>query len=214
MSDGAITKTIRVGICDDSVDTRRQLEVYLSVAPDLVIAGRYEFGMAAIAGVPHDDIHVLLLDVRMPGMPGPMVAEKLAAAGATCKVLYLTSYPDEIPVDRALRGIVRGALTKDITPENLVSAIRLVASGVSLLGPEFDRPPADTAPAASGWVPNAREMEVLSMLRQGASNAQIAEEMFMSISWVKRTIAAMCQQAGVRTRAGLAAWTGRPSRRP
>ncbi|MDN6481539.1 MAG: response regulator, partial [Acidipropionibacterium jensenii] len=130
---------IRVGICDDSEQVRRQTGVFLSAAPDLLVCGMYGSGRDAIAGVPRDDIEVLLLDVRMPGMTRPAVASGLAASGSNCKILYVTSYPDEVPVRGALRQTVLGALTKDVRPENMVSAVRLVASGVSLLAPEFIR---------------------------------------------------------------------------
>ncbi|QCV87681.1 response regulator transcription factor [Acidipropionibacterium jensenii] len=198
----------RVGVCDDSAVVRRQLGIYLSTAPDLPLCAAYASGADAIAGVCRDDIEVLLLDVRMPGITGPSVAAELAASGIGCKVLYLTSYPDEVPVRGDLRKTVLGALTKDISPENLVAAIRLVASGISLLAPEFIRQPAHGGAGSGDWVSDPREREVVRLVGRGATNSQIAAELNMSASWVKQTVSALCRRAGVRGRAGLAAYSG------
>ncbi|AXE37474.1 response regulator transcription factor [Acidipropionibacterium virtanenii] len=199
---------IRVGICDDSDVVRRQLGVYLSGASDLRVCGMYGSGADAIAGVSRDDIEVLLLDVRMPGMTGPAVASGLAASGSGCKILYVTSYPDEVPVRGALRQTVLGALTKDVSPQNMVAAVRLVASGVSLLAPEFIRQSAAGGQGLVDWLADPREREVLRLVQTGSTNAQIAEELNMSASWVKQTVSALCRRAGVRGRAGLAAYSG------
>ncbi|MDN5978256.1 MAG: response regulator transcription factor, partial [Acidipropionibacterium jensenii] len=199
---------IRVGICDDSEQVRRQTGVFLSAAPDLLVCGMYGSGRDAIAGVPRDDIEVLLLDVRMPGMTRPAVASGLAASGSNCKILYVTSYPDEVPVRGALRQTVLGALTKDVRPENMVSAVRLVASGVSLLAPEFIRESAAGGEGLMDWLADPREREVFRLVQTGATNARIAEELNMSTSWAKQTISALCRRFGVKGRAALAAYSG------
>lgn len=132
--------------------------------------------------------------------PGP--------SGSGCKILYVTSYPDEVPVRGALRRTVLGALTKDVSPENLVAAVRLVASGVSLLAPEFIRQSAAGGQSLVDWLADPREREVFRLVQAGATNAQIAEELNMSASWVKQTISALCRRFGVKGRAALAANSG------
>ncbi|MCI1748328.1 MAG: response regulator transcription factor [Acidipropionibacterium sp.] len=202
MSDG----TIRVGICDDSEAVRDGMAIYLSIDPGLLVAATYVSGAEAINGVKRDRIGVLLLDVRMPGMMGPAVALKLATDPEIfCKVIYLTSYPDEVPIAGELRRTVLGALAKDVTPEDLVSAIRLVASGIALFGPEFRF---GRSTAREPWVADDREMVVLDLVRTGATNARIGEELGLSSSRVKQIVSQMCRRIGVRTRTELAMYSG------
>ncbi|MDN5977846.1 response regulator [Acidipropionibacterium jensenii] len=202
-------RAVRVGLCDDSAEARRLLVTCLSASEDLAVCGSYDSGPDAIEGVARDGIEVLLLDVRMPGMTGPEVAAELAASGSSCKAIYLTSYPEEVPVRGALRSTVRGALVKDVAPENLMRAILLVADGVSLLGEAFERlGEAREESPGDGWTGGPREQEVLRLVRAGATNAQIAAELGMSASWVKQAISKLCRRAHVRTRAGLAAFSG------
>lgn len=200
---------IGVGLCDDSVEARRWLSGYLATDSGLSVRGMYASGPDAISGVERDGVDVLLLDVRMPGMEGPAVATELAASAGLCKVLYLTSYPDEVPVRGALRGTVLGALAKDLSPEELVSAVRLVASGISLLGPQFIR-----QSQGSGQDPleplalDSRDREVLDLVRRGASNPQIGRELSISASRAKQIVSRLCRRAGVNTRTELAVWSG------
>lgn len=202
-------RAVRVGLCDDSAEARRLLVTYLSASEDLAVCGSYDSGPDAIEGVARDGIEVLLLDVRMPGMTGPEVAAELAASGSSCKAIYLTSYPEEVPVRGALRSTVLGALSKDLSPENLVSAIRLVASGISLLGPEFIGQRTASGPDLVARVAkDSRDLEVLAMVRQGASNPEIAAACSISVSRVKQIIATMCRRAGVASRTELAWFSG------
>ncbi|MDN5977848.1 MULTISPECIES: response regulator transcription factor [Acidipropionibacterium] len=203
------TEMIGVGICDDSTEVRSQLAAYVATGADLTVRGMYACGPAAIAGVGRDGVDVLLLDVRMPKMTGPAVATELASSGSGCKVLYITSYPEEVPVRGALRSTVLGALSKDLSPENLVSAIRLVASGISLLGPEFIGQRTASGPDLVARVAkDSRDLEVLAMVRQGASNPEIAAACSISVSRVKQIIATMCRRAGVASRTELAWFSG------
>lgn len=197
---------IRVGICDDSEAVRRGWMIYLSIDPDVLVAATYASGTEALDGVQRDRIDVLLLDVRMPDTTGPEVALKLATDPAVdCTVIYLTSYPDEVPIADELRRTVLGALAKDVTPEDLVSAIRLVASGIALFGPEFRF---GRSTAREPWVVDDREMAVLGLVRTGATNTRIGEELGLSSSRVKQIVSQMCRRIGVKTRTELAMYSG------
>ena len=129
--------TIRVGICDDQALVRDGLRVQLGLASDIEVVGEAADGEQAVALARRAQPDVLLMDVRMPRMDGIEAVRRIASDPATSRVrtLILTTFDLDEHVYGALAAGASGFLLKDATPEEIVHAIRVVASGEALLAP-------------------------------------------------------------------------------
>lgn len=201
-----MTGKIRVAVCDDSDVVRSSLASYLAADPQLHLVASFASGGELIQDLEPGSADVVLLDVRMPGLDGPAIAERLAARPDRPKVIYLSSYPEQVPVTDTLDGTVAGALTKDLPPEDLTRAIHLVHDGISLLSHrirERTEPLATPVPARRGLACDEREQEVLDLLCKGYTNDQIAVRLDRSTSSVKQILGRLSRRAGVRSRTEL-----------
>lgn len=201
-----VPRPIHVALCDDNDMVRDALASYIAIDSTLALVASWASGHEALDVIGDVDVDVLLLDVRMSDLDGPAVARALAQRGERVRVVYLSSYPDEIPVDDALDGIVLGALTKDLAPDDLNHAIHLAATGTGLLSGQIRHrtrrpvtPPATPAPLAV----DRRERAVLDLLCQGYTNDQIATQLNRSSSSVKQILSGLCRRAGVHSRVEL-----------
>lgn len=195
---------VRVGICDDDAEVRELLHVYLCSDPTLEWVVDYPSAQEVERRLDSDTVDVLLLDVRMPGVDGPTLARRLHERGVGCRVLFLTSYPGELDVDRERNSTVVGALVKSTPPARLTQAIHLAAAGIRVLGEEFQRLEGPGRDARrSQLAPDPKERRVLDLLCEGRSNAEIAEATFRSVSSVKQILSAIMQRAGVKSRTQL-----------
>ncbi|WP_371505195.1 response regulator [Allokutzneria sp. NRRL B-24872] len=183
-------------IADDEPLVRAGIRLVLSSAEDIEVLAEATDGRSAIEEVRSRAAEVLLLDIRMAGMDGLAAVEELRRVGARTKVVILTTFGEPEYIARALDGGVSGFLLKDFAPEELIRAVRVVAAGESYL-----------SPAVTTWVMNRvsgrgegarsararrlvdelteREREVLVLLAQGLSNADIAARLHMSEATVK-----------------------------
>jgi DNA-binding NarL/FixJ family response regulator len=204
--------TIRVLIADDQPLMRTGFRMILDAEPDLEVVGQAADGAEAVRLAAGARADVVLMDVRMPGMDGIEATRRLAGDGVQdpVRVLILTTFDLDEYVLSALRAGASGFLLKDVPPEDLVEAIRVVAAGDALLAPSVTRrlldrfaaslpDPAATRPAALDSL-TARELEVLGLVARGMSNAEIAEHLVVSETTVKTHVGRLLFKLDLRDR--------------
>ena len=188
----------------------------LDERPDIELVGEAEDGLEAIELARKLEPDVILMDVRMPRLDGVEATRRLLADGASARILILTTFDLDEYVYAALRAGASGFLLKDVRPDELVDAIRVVAAGNTLFGPaatrrlveRFAQPEPTPAPALADLT--EREREILSLLARGYSNAELADRLYVSEATVKTHISAVLRKLGVRDRlqAVIAAYEG------
>ncbi|MCX4638927.1 response regulator transcription factor [Streptomyces sp. RPA4-5] len=203
--------TIRVLIADDQMMVRQGFTVLLNAEPDIEVIGQAVDGLDALAQVEQLAPDVVLMDVRMPRLGGIEATRRLTEpAGATVKVLVLTTFDLDEYVYEALRAGASGFLLKDASAAELAQAVRVVAAGDALLAPnltkrliaEFSR--VTSAPRAPlkervGDL-TERETEVLSLIAQGLANGEIAERLVLAEQTVKSHVGRILSKLGLRDR--------------
>jgi DNA-binding NarL/FixJ family response regulator len=205
--------TIRVGIADDQALVRDGFRVQLGLSPDMQPVGEAGNGQQAVALARVERPDVLLMDIRMPVMDGIEATRQIVRDPATSevRVLILTTFDlDELVYD-ALAAGASGFLLKDVTPDALLHAVRVVASGEALLAPTVttrlvrdlvSRPgPARSLDVLAPLT--EREREVLALVAQGLSNTEIAECLVLSAATVKTHVSRILTKLGQRDRAQL-----------
>ncbi|WP_371569896.1 response regulator [Streptomyces canus] len=215
MADGVNTvhdNRLRAVIADDQALVRTGFGMILT-ADGIEVTAEAADGAEAVAAVRRTRPDVVLMDIRMPGMDGIEATRRILAddAAGELRVLILTTYDLDHYVYAALTAGASGFLLKDVTPEHLVAAIRLVRSGDALLAPTITRrlierfarreqaaPSADPHRDLSGLTP--RELEVLRLLATGLSNAELAERLFLSPTTVKTHIGRILSKLELRDR--------------
>ena len=205
---------IRVLVVDDQDLVREGFAVMLSLCDDIEVVGQASDGSEALAVAIHERPDVVLMDIRMPVMDGLEATRRLGADSrtASCKVVILTTFDLDEYVFEALRLGASGFLLKDTRRDQLIDAIRVVAAGEALLSPritrtiieEFtSRPSIDTAKAKLLETGTERERDVLLSVARGASNAEIAEALFMGAGTVKTHVSHLLTKLDARDRAQL-----------
>ncbi|MFG2983171.1 response regulator [Streptomyces sp. NPDC048258] len=201
---------IKVMIADDQMMVRQGFTVLLNAQPDIEVVGQAVDGADAVAKVGALGPDVVLMDIRMPGMGGIEATSVITgAAGATVKVLVLTTFDLDEYVYEALRAGASGFLLKDASADQLAEAVRVVAAGEALLSPnitkrlitEFSRLGAPRAPSRARIDElTERETEVLSLVAQGLSNAEIAAHLTVAEQTVKTHVGRILVKLGLRDR--------------
>lgn len=198
---------IRILIADDHAMVRRGLRSLLSPYPDLEIVGEAEQGAAALRMAIELKPDIILLDVLMPGPDGIDVAQQIHRETPDARIMILTAYENQEYVMRALRAGAYAYLLKSSADENLVDSIRMVHQGKYLLSPElidqvmreFQQLAQGVAVAESGL--SQEELTVLGLIARGATNEEIAQEMFWSERTVKRKVEEITGKLEARNRA-------------
>jgi DNA-binding NarL/FixJ family response regulator len=203
----------RVLLADDQPLVREGFRRVLSRAEGLQIVAEAADGAQAVDAARRFRPDVVVMDIRMPIMDGLTATEKILAEDNDVRILVLTTFDLDEYVFRALRAGASGFLLKDTPLDELVLAIRLVAGGDGLLAPsvtrrvieEFARRPGPASAGPGGPLPEltAREREVLLEVVRGFSNAEIAQELFVSEATVKTHIRSMLLKLGLRDRTQL-----------
>jgi DNA-binding NarL/FixJ family response regulator len=197
---------IRIVIADDQALGRSGFRLIVDARPDLEVVGEAEDGVQAVALVEELDPDVILLDIRMPNLDGIEATKRIVDSGSSTRILVLTTFDLDEYVYGAIRAGASGFLLKDVRPNELVDAIRVVASGNALLGPTAverllrrfsEERPLDTA--AVGLLTD-REAETLRLLANGLSNAEIAATLVVSETTVKTHVSNLLRKLGVRDR--------------
>jgi DNA-binding NarL/FixJ family response regulator len=193
---------IRVLVADDQRVVREGLVLLLGLIDDLEVVGAAADGAEALELAVRHEADVVLMDLRMPNTDGVAATRELVARRPQAKVLILTTYADDASVFPALQAGARGYLTKDTGADALAAAIRAVHAGGVHLDPAVQ---ARLLTAASGTPPpdelTPREVEVLALIAEGLSNAEIAERLVVSLATVKSHVNRIFAKTGVRDRA-------------
>ncbi|MGW6706879.1 response regulator [Streptomyces sp. NPDC054956] len=205
-----MTAPVKVMIADDQMMVRQGFTVLLNAQPDIEVVGQAVDGAEAVAKVAELAPDVVLMDIRMPGMGGIEATSLITGApGSTVKVLVLTTFDLDEYVYEALRAGASGFLLKDASADQLAEAVRVIAAGEALLAPnitkrlitEFSRLGAPRAPSKTRIDElTGRETEVLSLVAQGMSNAEIAEHLILAEQTVKTHVGRILVKLGLRDR--------------
>ncbi|NIY65742.1 response regulator [Streptomyces malaysiensis] len=207
-----MTTTIRVLIADDQVMVRQGFTVLLNAEPDIEVVGQAVDGADAIAQVAELAPDVVLMDIRMPGVGGIEATRRLTEpVGATVKVLVLTTFDLDEYVYEALRAGASGFLLKDASADELAHAVRVVAAGDALLAPNITKRLIGEFSRVTAAAPRAplrdrvgdlteRETEVLTLIAQGLSNAEIAAQLVVAEQTVKTHVSRILFKLGLRDR--------------
>ncbi|MEU1007553.1 response regulator transcription factor [Streptomyces sp. NPDC005890] len=210
MTADAPERAPRVLIADDQTLIRTGFRLILT-ARGIEVAGEAADGAEAVAAARELRPDVVLMDIRMPVMDGLEATRHILAAAPGCRVLMLTTFDLDRYVYTALSLGASGFLLKDVTPEHLAAAVRLVGTGDALLAPQItrrlveryaadaERTPAPVPDGLAALTP--REREVLTLMGRGLSNAELAAELILSEATVKSHVARIFAKLGLRDRA-------------
>ncbi|WP_426301036.1 response regulator [Arthrobacter sp. R-11] len=210
--------TIKVLLADDQPLLRMGFRLILEGEPDLEVVGEASDGNEALAQAAALHPDVILMDVRMPGMDGIEATRRLSALDSAARVIILTTFDLD---EYAFAGLQAGAsafLLKDVAPEELVHAVRLVASGDAVVAPRVTQRLLETyvrgarphgqSPAGHAPPPRdplleeltPRETEMLQAIAEGLSNAEIAHKFFLSEATVKTHVRRILTKLHLRDR--------------
>jgi NarL family two-component system response regulator LiaR len=194
---------IRVVLVDDHAMLRGGLSFFLKGFDDLELVGEASGGKEAVSLCAETEPDVVLMDMMMPDMDGAEATRTIREQQPNVQVIALTSFQEEGLIERALQAGAIGYLLKNVTAEDLAQAIREAHAGRSTLAPEATavliratRQRADQP----DYGLTAREREVLSLLVEGLSNAQIAERLVISVATVKFHVRGVLTKLGVSSR--------------
>jgi DNA-binding NarL/FixJ family response regulator len=203
-----VSDPIRVIVVDDQAIVREGLVTVLSLLPDIDVLGEASDGQAAVELADRTLPDVVLMDLRMPILGGLEATRLISAAHPEIGILILTTFADEASVVDVLQAGAKGYLTKDADRAEVAAAVRAVAQGHTTLGGNVGgklvAAAASAAPGpelASRFNLTRREDEVLTLIGDGLSNAEIAATLFVGVSTVKTHINAIFAKLGVRDRA-------------
>ncbi|PYY31826.1 MULTISPECIES: response regulator transcription factor [unclassified Curtobacterium] len=216
---------IRVVIVDDQAVVRTGLGMMVDAEPDLTVVGQAPNGAEAIAVCADLRPDVVLMDVRMPVLDGISATRSIVSEGTAGAVVILTTFDDEEYLLDAVQAGALGFLLKDAGPDLIAAGVRAAHTGDTLIAPSMTRallenrllgarsgggtaggaadtsapvPPAEHAPVLASL--SAREREVLTALVRGASNAQIAKDLWISEATVKTHISSVLGKVGAASR--------------
>ena len=205
-----MTSGLRILIADDEAIVRDGLRTILDLEDDLTVVGEAADGAQAVVAARELTPDVALIDVQMPGMNGIEATRRILQAPNPPRVLVLTTFDRNEYVYEAMRAGASGFLLKDVRRQQLVDAVRTIISGDTLLAPTITRrlieefctrpsPGTKTPPELADLTP--RELEVLTLLARGLSNAEITATLVVAESTVKTHIARIMAKLGLNDRA-------------
>lgn len=212
---GRVSSQIKVVIVDDDPLVRSALTLMLGGQPDLAIVGAAADGHAGLELIGRERPDVVLMDIRMPRLGGLEATEELHRHPDPPRVIVLTTFDADDYVMTAIGAGADGFLLKDTPPDQIVDAIRRVASGEAMLSPSVTRTVVsrlrhndtpqrlkDAQARLNGLTP--RELEVAIAVGRGLSNADIAGELFMSVATVKAHVSRLFDKLGATNRVQIA----------
>jgi NarL family two-component system response regulator LiaR len=209
-----MTQSITVLIVDDHAVVRGGVRGYLETQPDISIAGEAASGEEAVRLAADQVPDVVLMDLVMPGMDGVEATRRVRQVSPRSQVVVLTSYHDDVHIFPAIKAGALSYLLKDVGPEELAEAVRAAARGEAMLHPHVATRVMQQLRGSRREVPNPfaeltdRELEVLRLVAEGLSNAQIAERLVLSEKTVKGYVSNILSKLYLadRTQAAVFAW--------
>jgi DNA-binding NarL/FixJ family response regulator len=204
--------TVRVLLVDDQPLVRKALGMVITDAPDIEVVGEASSGDEAVRRCAELRPDVVVMDIRMPGMDGIEATRLIPAGASPAHVVVLTTFDDDDYVYGALRAGAAGFLVKDMALDDILAAVRVVASGDGLIAPsvtrrlikEFaGRPDAEPPREVTIEGITGREREVLTLVGRGLSNTEIAEELCLSVATAKTYLTRLLSKLNARDRVQL-----------
>jgi DNA-binding NarL/FixJ family response regulator len=210
-----VSEQIRVLVVDDDALVRAGLSMLLAGVEEIVIVGEAADGSEVAHAVAEHEPHIVLMDIRMPGMDGLAATELLRAHDDAPEVIVLTTFEVDDDVLRALRAGAGGFLLKDTPPADIVRAVRAVAAGEPMLSPTITRrlighvtdgETHDRQRHAREQLDRLteREREVAVAVGLGKSNAEIGRELYMSVATVKSHVSRVLEKLEFNNRVQIA----------
>lgn len=201
------SKTIEVIIVDDHPIVRFGIKTLLLTFDDIHVIGEAGNGNEALSLCAEAQPDVVLMDIVMPGMNGVEATHALLERYPHLKIIMLTSFPDQDAVQETLEAGAVGYLLKDTPKEIIGDAIRSAHTGRTVLAPEATEAliRAKTGPPKPGYDLSDRELEVLALVVEGLSNAEIAEQLVISPNTARNHVSACISKLGAANRAQAAA---------
>lgn len=202
---------ISILLVEDQVLVRSGLKILLDQEPDINVVAEAGDGEEAVRLCADLKPDVVLMDIRLPKLDGIEAIKRIKEGNGHLEVLVLSAFDDDEVVFQAIQAGASGYILKDITPENLVRAIRAVRAGMSTVHPGVARKLLDRISLMSRGRPNGqarfhshgltdREVEILVGIANGASSRELATRLFVSESTVKSHLRAIYRKIGVRDR--------------
>ncbi len=200
---------ISVAVADDQDLVRAGLSAIIDAQDDMHIVGEASDGIEAVAMVRRSNPDVVLIDIRMPRLDGIEATRELVRSNTSTRIVLLTTFDADRYVHDGLRAGASAFLLKDMPRHRLIDAIRLVAEGDSLVAPALTRRLIESyvrRPLDPGGVPTAllslstREIEVLKLVAEGMTNAEIAAQLFLAQPTVKSHVGHVLSKLGLRDR--------------
>ncbi len=207
-------ENISLLITDDHAIVRQGIRVFLELQPDFTVLGEADSGEAAVRMAAELVPDVVLMDLVMPGMGGVEATRKVKQVSPHSQVIVLTSYHEDEFIFPALRAGAISYVLKDVSPDELAETVRKAAQGESVLHPRVASRVVQELRGAKRDTPNLfqelsdRELEVLRLIADGRSNAEIAEKLIISEKTVKGHVSNILSKLHMldRTQAAVLAW--------
>ena len=208
-----MAEPIRVLLVDDQSLVRSGFHMLIDSEDDMAVVGEASNGAEALEKLRTTEVDVALMDIRMPVMDGVETTRRIATSSLPTKVMILTTFDLDEYVYAALKAGASGFLLKDARPAELLSAIRSVADGEAVVAPSATKRLLDHVVPTLPADPHAaderlasltdREREVLVEIAKGATNAEIAQTLYMAEGTVKTHIGRLLSKLDCRDRVGL-----------
>jgi two-component system, NarL family, response regulator LiaR len=206
-----MSEKIRVMIADDHAVVRQGLTTFLELQDDIEIVAQASDGEEAARAAERTKPDVALMDLMMPRLDGIEAIARIAKASPSTRVIVLTSFADDDRIFAAIRAGAAGYLMKDVSPQDLAKAVRMVHAGEPILHPsvarrlmeEVGRPAPDAMPPGEHLTD--RELDVIRLIARGRSNKEIAQDLVLSEKTVKTHVSNILQKLHLsdRTQAAL-----------
>jgi DNA-binding NarL/FixJ family response regulator len=212
-------RNVRVFILDDHELVRNGIKELLAPEPDIDVVGEAASAVSALARMPALRPDVAVLDVRLPDGDGVLVCREIRSVLPGTACLMLTGYSDDWAMVGAIMAGAAGYVNKQSAAQELVAAIRMVATGQPALSPDAAKQiMARVRDEASRADPlaalSSQEKRVLELVGEGLTNREIAERMFLSEATVKNYVSSLLTKLGMQRRSQAAAMAARLSERP